>query len=97
MVLHQVYRNSSDHPLEVLFAMPHSESLCLTKIEVEFHLQNGEKRMLETRVEEREKATQKYTDAVSQGKTAVLSTYSPSTTKTKSLLRIMLGGFPEFS
>jgi hypothetical protein len=32
MVLHQVYENANDHPLETLFMMPYSETFTLSKI-----------------------------------------------------------------
>ena len=47
---------------------------------------------LETKVEERQKAEEKYEDAVSKGQTAVLGTLtSPSS---KQMTRVQIGNFP---
>ena len=54
--LHQVYENPNDHPLEVLFAMPISKEFNLNRIEIDFTLQDGSKKCLVTKVDEREKA-----------------------------------------
>ena len=56
MTLHQLYENNSDHPLETLFMMPYSDSFSLSKIIVDFKLQDGTTATIETRVAEREKA-----------------------------------------
>jgi len=48
---------------------------------------------LETSMEERKVAEQKYTDAVAEGtKMAVLATYA--TTTSRSLVRVNIGNFP---
>lgn len=73
MVLHQVYENPNDHPLETMFMMPYSDTFTLSKIIVDFTLANGTVRTLETKVSEREKAIAAYTDAVATGQTAVIS------------------------
>jgi hypothetical protein len=73
IVLHQVYENNNDHPLETLFMMPYSESFTLNKINVDFTLPDGTVKTLETKVSEREAAIAKYNDAVASGQTAVLS------------------------
>ena len=41
MVLHQVYENTNDHPLETLFMMPYTETFTLSKIIVDFTLADG--------------------------------------------------------
>lgn len=79
MVLHQVYENVNDYPLETLFMLPLSESLTLNKIQVDFILPDGQTKSLETKVSEREKAEIKYNDAVASGKTAVISTITRPT------------------
>jgi len=56
VILHQVYENPNDHPLEVKFAMPISYEFNLNRIEVDFTLQYGSKICLVTKVDEREKA-----------------------------------------
>ena len=47
--------------------MPHSDTFTITKIQATFFLQDGTQKMLETKVEARAKAEQKYDDAVAQG------------------------------
>ncbi len=54
VILHQVYENPNDHPLEVLFAMPISKEFNLNRIEVDFTLQDGSKKYLVTKFYERE-------------------------------------------
>jgi len=56
MTLHQVYENTNDHPLETLFMMPYSLTFSLNKIIVDFTLQDGTVKTLETKVTEREAA-----------------------------------------
>ena len=95
ITLHQIYQNDKSNPLETLFMMPYSDSFCVNKIKVEFLLEDGSRKILETKVCEREKAQVQYNDAVATGKTAVLS-YTESRLKSsfKPMLRIMLGNFP---
>jgi hypothetical protein len=73
MILHQVYENENEHPLETLFMMPYSDTFTLNKIIVDFRLADGTVRTLETKVTEREAAVAKYTDAITTGQTAVIS------------------------
>jgi hypothetical protein len=67
VTLHQLYENDSNHPLETLFMMPYSDTFSLSKIIVNFKLQDGTSATIETRVAEREKAIVKYTDAIASG------------------------------
>ena len=67
MILHQVYENANEHPLETLFMMPYSDTFTLNKIIVDFTLADGTVRTLETKVTEREAAVAKYTEAISTG------------------------------
>jgi len=73
MTMHQVYENSNDHPLEILFMMPYSENFSLNKIYVDYLLSDGTKKTLETIVSEREKAIIQYNEAVATGQTAIIS------------------------
>ncbi len=41
MVLHQVYENQNEHPLETLFMIPYSETFILHKIVADFVLHDG--------------------------------------------------------
>lgn len=78
IVLHQYYENNSANPLETLFMMPYSDSFALNKIILEFTLADGTKKSLETQVSEREKAKITYSQAISDGDTAIMSyTESP--------------------
>ena len=54
MILHQVYENTNEHPLETLFMMPYTQTFSLNKIIVDFTLQDGTVKTLETKVTERE-------------------------------------------
>ena len=54
MSVKQVYENTKDCPLETMFMMPLSDAFALNQVNVEFHLQDGSKQVLETRVVERE-------------------------------------------
>jgi ABC-type Zn uptake system ZnuABC Zn-binding protein ZnuA len=74
--------------------MPYSDTFSLNKIQVEFVLSDNTKKVLETKVAEREIAKIQYVDAISKGKTAVLSYTQNSSANVKSMLRIMLGNFP---
>ena len=53
--------------------MPYTETFILSKIIVDFKLQDGTVKTLETKVTEREVAQAKYTDAIASGQTAVMS------------------------
>ena len=56
MVVHQNYVNDLDEPLEIQFMMPISETFSISKIAVDFTLQDGSVESLQTRVVERFKA-----------------------------------------
>ena len=60
----QFYENPKDNALEILFRMPHSDTFTITKIQATFFLEDGSHKMLETKVEARVKAEQKYDDAI---------------------------------
>lgn len=49
ILVHQVYENSSDLPLDVAFIMPYpNSSFALNKIEVDFTLEDGTVKYVET-------------------------------------------------
>jgi len=48
-----VYENPKDKALEILFKMPHSDSFVLNRIEATFFLEDGTRRLLVTKIEER--------------------------------------------
>ncbi len=62
-----MYENNTDHPLETLFMMPYSDTFSLTKIQVDFKLQDGTTATIVTKVAEREKAIVQYSDAIASG------------------------------
>lgn len=73
VTLHQHYTNDADHALETLFMLPKADTFILSKIIVEFTLQDGSIEHLETKVMEREQAQYRYDDAVASGQSAVMS------------------------
>jgi hypothetical protein len=91
--MHQIYENSTDHPLETLFMMPYSEKFTVSKIIVDFTLADGTVKTLETKMSERSKAAADYDDAIASGKSAVLS-FTQSSIESKNMLRVILGNFP---
>jgi len=65
--LTQLYENPKDVALEILLKMPHSETFSISKIQATFVLEDGTTKFLETKVEARKKAEEKYDDAVASG------------------------------
>ena len=90
----QLYENPKDAALEILMKMPHSESFSLSKIEATFMLEDGTTKVLETKIEARQKAEAKYEDAVASGQTAVMATLPPVTRFKKNFVTFQLGNFP---
>jgi hypothetical protein len=86
--------NFSSQPIETIFFFPRDIDSVITKIVCEFTLQDGTKRSIETRVEERVIAECKFEDAVASGKTAVFGSYSHTN---QDLMRISIGQFPPLS
>lgn len=76
--------------------MPYSEKFTVSKILVDFVLQDGSKKTLETKISERSSAAAQYDDAIASGKSAVLS-YTQSSIESKHMLRVILGNFPPHS
>ena len=75
--------------------MPISESFSVSKIAVDFTLQDGTVESLQTHVVEKFKAVEIYEDAVAGGQTAVLATLPPIETQMRqSMMRISLGNMP---
>ena len=73
-VLHQLYENKEDAPLEIVFKMPLSDTFTLNQIVIDFTLEDGKKKQIVTKVADRQKAEEQYEDKVAQGKTALLAT-----------------------
>jgi hypothetical protein len=93
----QLYENTTDSPLEILFKMPVSETLAVTSIEARFIKEGGEI-LLETEVIERQKARVQYQDVVSQGNTAVLANIEREDKRLQtSFFTVNLGNFPPHS
>ena len=66
-VMHQLYENESDEPLEIQFMMPLSDTFTINKIEIDFVLGDGKVKSVVSRVEEKTKAQEVYENKVSQG------------------------------
>lgn len=62
--MHQFYTNAGDRPLETLFLMPNSDKWRIHHLEVNFYLKDGSTKTLVTRIEKKERAQEKYADAV---------------------------------
>ena len=88
----QHYVNIETIPLETVFLFPKVENTAISKITCEFKLSDGTVRTLETKIDERQKAEEKYEDAVSKGQTAVLGTLSAPSSR--SMTRVQIGNFP---
>jgi hypothetical protein len=88
------YANFSDKAIEAVFFFPKDIDSVITKIICEFTLSDGSKKSIETRITEKQKAVEKYEDAVAGGKTAVLGSLTKSS---GDLIRIMIGQFPPMS
>lgn len=60
LVVHQLYENNADNPLEIDFVMPVSQEFTISKLVIDFTLADGTKETIITMVQEKEKAEQKY-------------------------------------
>jgi len=60
--------------LETVFLFPKSKNISINKITCQFTMPDGSSKIIETKVDEREEAEQKYEDSLSKGQTAVLGT-----------------------
>ena len=63
MIIHQKYENELDVPVEILFAMPTSQTFTVSQIAVDFILEDGTVDSLQTRIFERERAKEIYEDS----------------------------------
>ena len=87
----QNYVNFLDSPLETIFFFPTDVQTILTKLEIEFTLQDGTKQYLETKVGERRKVQTQYDEMVASGQTVLMAGYSK---EMRDMVRIMIGNFP---
>ena len=55
-VMHQLYENESENPLEIVFMMPLSDTFTINKLEVDFVLSDGSVKTIVSRIEEKIKA-----------------------------------------
>ena len=67
----QYYQNPSDKPIEVQIQLPIKEDINLSKFEISMNNKKIISKLLE-----KEKVKEKYTDAISKGNTAIMSDYS---------------------
>ena len=94
-VMHQLYENDKDAPLEIVFKMPLTDTFTLNQIVIDFTLESGEQRQIITKVTERETAEQAYDDKVATGKTALLATLPKQRPRqSKQMLSVKLGNMP---
>ena len=77
MIVHQRYVNELDVPVEIQFCMPTGQSITVGQIIVDFTLEDGTEERLQTRIVERERATEQYEDSQAEGQTAVFATLPP--------------------
>ena len=92
-VLHQLYENNEDAPLEIVFKMPLSDTFTLNQIVIDFTLEDGKKKQIVTKVADRQKAEEQYEDKVAQGKTALLATL-PAVRQDYQMLTVKMGNMP---
>ena len=62
--MHQLYENERENPIEILFMMPLSDTFTLNKIEIDFVLDDGSVKSIESKIEVREKAEEIFEDKV---------------------------------
>lgn len=63
-VINQLYENATDKAIETMFMMPTTSWFTVNSLKATFHLKDGTKEVLETRVVEKEKAQIEYDDAM---------------------------------
>jgi hypothetical protein len=98
MKITQVYQNETSAPMEIVFKMPISDTFSMNTIQARFLLQDGSETCIETRVVEREKAKEKYEDAVASGQTAVMANLPMVHDRFEvNVMTIYLGNFPPMS
>ena len=91
--MEQTYQNDLENPLETMFYFPVDINFGLSKIRIDFTDQQGTVTTVETIMEERVKAEQKYEDAVAQGdKLAVIAQHVSA--KTRNMVKVCMGNFP---
>jgi hypothetical protein len=73
MEVQQIYENDSDSTLEVLYMWPYTDTFALNQIIVDFEDSAGNKTTIKTKVEALAEAKAQYSDAVAQGKMAVVA------------------------
>lgn len=84
----QQYENAESVPIESMFLFPLDSDVVLSRINIQF----DDGMILETEIDEKFKIQSKYEDAIAEGKTAVTGGYV--TSKSRDLVRIMIGNFP---
>ena len=93
-VMTQKYANLESIPVETTFYFPRDIESVITNLSCEFSLRDGTNKLLETKVEERQKAQVKYEDAVASGKTAVIGSLGKAA---RDMISISIGQFPPMS
>ena len=94
-VMHQLYENEKDGPIEIVFKMPISDTFTLNQIAIDFTLEDGTVKQIITKVSEREKAEQAYEDKMASGQTALLATLPKlRPQQERQMLSVRLGNLP---
>ena len=86
IVYEQFYFNPSEEPIETQYSYPTHVDAVFAGIELKF-----QDKVIVSRIEERQKAQEKYEDAVASGKTAMVSHSTPGS---KDIVSVFLGGIP---
>ena len=84
----QHYINIENIPIETVFLFPKSNDTAISKISCQFKLTDGKVKLIETKVDERKKAEEKYEDQLSKGQTAVLGTLTSPSHNTTAMTRV---------
>lgn len=91
----QVYENTSEHPLQIIFRFPRTiKGFAINKLTARFLSRSGKETMVETQVMERKEAEEKFEDAVAKEQTVVMPQHKLTKIVLAGLMTIRLGNFP---
>jgi hypothetical protein len=68
--LTQTFKNDESVPIEAVYAFPVPEDCCVTNLSIEI-----DNRLIQMQVQEKEVASNKYSDSIAEGKSAILMEY----------------------
>ncbi len=87
----QHYVNKEHNAIETVFLFPVDIEYAISKVQVEFLIESGERKSLETIIDERKKLEYRFEDSVASGKTEVFGALSKTQ---KDMMKISIGNFP---